>query len=48
MCRSLFKLPEERAAGKHVDSRVGLVDVLPTLLQAAGFRFPQEMQGESL
>ncbi len=44
----LIKLPGERAAGKHIESRVGLVDVLPTLLQAAGFTVPREIQGQSL
>ncbi|MGA7576503.1 MAG: sulfatase-like hydrolase/transferase [Terriglobales bacterium] len=36
------------AAGRRVDARVGLVDVLPTILQAAGIAVPQEVQGESL
>lgn len=44
----LIKLPGERAAGKQVESRVGLVDVLPTLLQAAGVSVPPEIQGRSL
>lgn len=44
----LFKLPAERSAGKRVDSRVGLVDVLPTILEAVGFPVPHEVQGESL
>jgi arylsulfatase A-like enzyme len=44
----LIKLPGERAAGKQVESRVGLVDVLPTLLQAAGVPVPPEIQGRSL
>jgi len=44
----LFKLPAERSAGRHVDSRVGLVDVLPTILQAVGTPIPKEVQGESL
>jgi arylsulfatase A-like enzyme/Flp pilus assembly protein TadD len=44
----LIKLPRERAAGKRVESRVGLVDVLPTILQAAGVSVPQEIQGQSL
>jgi arylsulfatase A-like enzyme/Flp pilus assembly protein TadD len=44
----LFKLPAERSAGRHVDSRVGLVDVLPTILQAVGMTIPKEVQGESL
>ncbi|MFY9562230.1 MAG: sulfatase-like hydrolase/transferase [Terriglobales bacterium] len=44
----LFKLPAERSAGRQVDSRVGLVDVLPTILQAVGTPIPKEVQGESL
>jgi arylsulfatase A-like enzyme/Tfp pilus assembly protein PilF len=44
----LFKLPRERSAGTRLDSRVGLVDVLPTTLQAVGIAVPREVQGESL
>jgi arylsulfatase A-like enzyme/predicted Zn-dependent protease len=44
----LMKLPGERFAGKRIDSPVGLVDVLPTILRAVGIDAPQEMQGESL
>jgi arylsulfatase A-like enzyme/Flp pilus assembly protein TadD len=44
----LFKLPGERSAGKRIDSRVELVDVLPTLLQAATIAVPQDVQGQSL
>jgi arylsulfatase A-like enzyme/Flp pilus assembly protein TadD len=44
----LFKLPGELFAGKRVDGRVGLVDVLPTILQAVGIWVPLEVQGESL
>jgi arylsulfatase A-like enzyme/Flp pilus assembly protein TadD len=44
----LFKLPRERAAGERIDSRAGLVDVLPTILQEAGISIPKEVQGESL
>ncbi len=44
----LFKLPAERSAGRRVESRVGLVDVLPTILQAVGTPIPKEVQGESL
>ena len=36
----LFKLPRERSAGNRVDSRAGLVDVLPTMLQAMGIAIP--------
>jgi arylsulfatase A-like enzyme len=44
----LFKLPGSRSAGTRVDTRAGLVDVLPTILQASGIAVPQEVQGESL
>jgi choline-sulfatase len=44
----LFKLPRERFAGARIDTRAGLVDVLPTILQASGIAIPQEVQGESL
>jgi arylsulfatase A-like enzyme/cytochrome c-type biogenesis protein CcmH/NrfG len=44
----LFKLPRERSAGKRIDSRVGLVDVLPTILQAVDIVVPDDVQGESL
>jgi len=44
----LLKLPGDRFAGKRIDSPVGLVDVLPTILHAVGIEVPQEVQGESL
>jgi arylsulfatase A-like enzyme/cytochrome c-type biogenesis protein CcmH/NrfG len=44
----LFKLPRERYAGKRIDSRAGLVDVLPTILEAVGIAIPHDVQGESL
>jgi arylsulfatase A-like enzyme/Flp pilus assembly protein TadD len=44
----LFKLPGERSAGKRIESRVGLVDVLPTILQGVGVPVPAEVQGQSL
>lgn len=44
----LIKLPGVGWAGKRVDSRVGLVDVLPTVLQAARVPVPKDVQGESL
>lgn len=43
----LFKLPGQRAA-KRVESRVGLVDVMPTVLQAAHLPLPTAVQGVSL
>jgi arylsulfatase A-like enzyme/Flp pilus assembly protein TadD len=44
----LIKLPDERLAAERIDARVGLVDVLPTILQAAGIAIPPEVQGEAL
>lgn len=44
----VIKLPLNRAAGKHVETRVGLVDVAPTILQESGIAIPKEVQGESL
>lgn len=36
------------AAGKRLENRVELVDVMPTLLEAAGIPIPAEVQGASL
>jgi arylsulfatase A-like enzyme/thioredoxin-like negative regulator of GroEL len=44
----LVKLPLNRSAGKHIETRVGLVDVAPTILQESGIAIPKEVQGESL
>ena len=44
----VIKLPADRAAGRRVETRVGLVDVSPTILREAGFTVPKEMQGEPL
>ena len=44
----LFKLPVGRSAGKRIESRVELVDVLPTILQGVGVPVPKEVQGQSL
>jgi arylsulfatase A-like enzyme/Flp pilus assembly protein TadD len=44
----VVKLPLNHQAGKQVESRVGLVDVTPTILQIAGLPIPKEMQGEPL
>jgi arylsulfatase A-like enzyme len=44
----LIKLPKNRDAGKAVDTRVGLVDIAPTLLSVAGLKVPAKMQGQSL
>ena len=44
----LIKLPFNQSAGKMVESRVGLVDVAPTILQVAGLPVPKDMQGHAL
>ena len=49
----VIKLPHAGAAknpirGRRIDDRVGLVDVMPTILQTAGVAVPAEVQGESL
>jgi arylsulfatase A-like enzyme/Tfp pilus assembly protein PilF len=44
----LFKLPGKPSAGRRVDARVGLVDVLPTILEATGAPVPKAVQGKSL
>jgi arylsulfatase A-like enzyme/Tfp pilus assembly protein PilF len=44
----LLKLPGDRFAGKRIENHVGLVDVLPTILQTVGIEVPQEVQGQSL
>ncbi len=43
----LIKLPHANA-GKRIENRVELVDVLPTLLQSVRIEIPKEVQGESL
>ena len=44
----LLKLPNQKFAGKTIDSRVALVDIAPSLLQAAGTAIPAKMQGQSV
>jgi len=44
----LFKLPREHSGGTRINGRVGLVDVLPTILQGVGVPVPSDVQGESL
>jgi arylsulfatase A-like enzyme/Tfp pilus assembly protein PilF len=42
-------LKEQQATGgKHVDARVELADILPTILDLAGIAIPKEVQGHSL
>jgi arylsulfatase A-like enzyme/cytochrome c-type biogenesis protein CcmH/NrfG len=44
----IVKLPAQHLAGTRVENRVGLVDIAPTILEAAGLPIPDEMQGKSL
>ena len=44
----LVKLPRGALVGRRAAVRAGLVDVAPTILEAAGAAAPPEMQGESL
>jgi arylsulfatase A-like enzyme/Flp pilus assembly protein TadD len=44
----MIKLPGAASAAKKIENRVGLVDVLPTILQAVRIPVPPEVQGESL
>jgi choline-sulfatase len=39
---------DNHSAGKRIENRVELVDVLPTILQAIGIAVPAEVQGQSL
>ncbi|MBV8478206.1 MAG: sulfatase-like hydrolase/transferase [Acidobacteria bacterium] len=44
----VLKLPRQKAAGRRVEARVGLVDVAPTILREVGVSIPHQMQGEPL
>jgi arylsulfatase A-like enzyme/predicted negative regulator of RcsB-dependent stress response len=44
----VLKLPANRDAGRRISTRVGLVDVAPTILRGVGLPVPAAMQGESL
>jgi arylsulfatase A-like enzyme/Tfp pilus assembly protein PilF len=44
----LLKLPGGRSAGRRVSARAGLVDLVPTVLEAVGLALPPAVQGESL
>ena len=44
----LMKLPQEKFAGERIDTRVGLADVAPTLLQAGAVPVPVSVQSQSL
>lgn len=43
-----LKLPKNPMAGKQVKNRARLLDVAPTVLEAAGIPIPSQMQGQSL
>jgi choline-sulfatase len=44
----IVKLPQSKTAGKRVSNRARLLDVAPTILEAAGIPVPSQMQGQSL
>lgn len=44
----VIKLPREVAAGKRIENRVELLDVMPTMLQVARVEVPGNVQGVSL
>lgn len=44
----LIKLPQGATAGKRVDDRVELADIMPTILGALGIDVPEKVQGQSL
>jgi len=44
----LIKLPSAGSGRRLIESRVGLVDIAPTLLQEVGIAAPSAMQGQSL
>lgn len=44
----LIKLPQNQMGGKRISGRVRLLDVAPTVLEAAGAAVPPQMQGQSL
>jgi choline-sulfatase len=44
----LIKLPKRRFSGRRVETRSGLVDVAPTILQIVGLPIPTAMQGQPL
>jgi arylsulfatase A-like enzyme/Tfp pilus assembly protein PilF len=44
----LIKLPAPESTTRRINSRVGLADIAPTILQEAGLLVPKDVQGESL
>ena len=44
----LIRLPQARGGGRRIDSLVGIVDLMPTLLALAGAEPPPGLQGRNL
>jgi len=44
----LLKLPKNQLAGKQIKNRARLLDIAPTILEAAGVPVPSQMEGQSL
>jgi arylsulfatase A-like enzyme len=44
----VLKLPQGQMQGKRIRGRVRLLDIAPTVLEAAGIPVPSQMQGQSL
>jgi choline-sulfatase len=44
----VLKLPQNHLSGKRIATHVRLLDIAPTVLEAAGLPVPSQMQGQSL
>jgi arylsulfatase A-like enzyme/Flp pilus assembly protein TadD len=44
----LIKLPHSASAGKRIEDRVELADIMPTVLGSLGIAVPEKVQGQSL
>ncbi|MGH9644508.1 MAG: sulfatase-like hydrolase/transferase, partial [Terriglobales bacterium] len=44
----VIKMPHKSDAGKRIDNRVELVDIMPTVLQSVDIPVPEKVQGQSL
>src|SRR6185436_5961292 len=44
----VIRLPQRRAAGARVTTRVRLADIAPTVLESVGLPVPREMRGQTL
>lgn len=44
----VIKLPNGAAAGKRIEERVELADIMPTVLGSVGITVPEKVQGQSL